>query len=245
MILALGFGMFALPAAGQTQLALSEIKTPEVPSGEEVSDDPAEKSEPETGVPMPDPVERAPLPAPEMEVPDDGQPGEGDPADLPHVDLDEPLPEVIHDLSRLPEPTRRMRQLIIEACRKGDLEGLRPLIGMGASATQLSLGGIEGDPIDFLHEISGDGDGQEILAILLEVLEAGFVHLEAGTPNEVYVWPYFFAVPLERLDAPQRVELFKIVTAGDYQDMKTYGAYNFYRAGITPDGEWVFFVAGD
>ena len=64
-------------------------------------------------------------------------------------------------------------------------------------------------------------------------------------PNELYVWPYFFAVPLDRLTPPQRVELFKIVTAGDYEEMKTYGTYIFYRVGITPEGRWSFFVAGD
>ena len=76
------------------------------------------------------------------------------------------------------------------------------------------------------------------------MLSAGYVHMDAGTPNDMYVWPYFFAVPLDRLTAPQRVELFKIVTAGDYEDMKTYGTYIFYRVGITPDGRWSFFVAG-
>ena len=35
------------------------------------------------------------------------------------------------------------------------------------------------------------------------------------------------------------------MTAGDYEDMKNYGAYIFYRVGITPAGKWAFFVAGD
>jgi hypothetical protein len=155
------------------------------------------------------------------------------------------LPEIIYDPERLPEPVRRMRSLIVEACRTGDLEALRPLIGAGDNMTQLSVAGFEGDPIEFLREQSGDEEGQEILAILLEVLEAGFVHLDAGTDVELYAWPYFFAVPLDSLDARQRVELFTIVTAGDYADMKTYSAYLFYRAGITPEGRWAFFVAGD
>ena len=86
---------------------------------------------------------------------------------------------------------------------------------------------------------------QEILAILEEVLSAGYVHVDAGTPQELYVWPYFFALPLDKLDAKQRVELFKIVTAGDFDDMKQFGAYIFYRVGITPAGQWTFFVAGD
>jgi hypothetical protein len=35
------------------------------------------------------------------------------------------------------------------------------------------------------------------------------------------------------------------VTAGDFAEMEEGGNYNFYRVGITPDGQWKFFVAGD
>ncbi|MEO1380814.1 MAG: hypothetical protein AAFU69_10765, partial [Pseudomonadota bacterium] len=83
------------------------------------------------------------------------------------------------------------------------------------------------------------------LAILQEVLEAGYVHVDAGTDTELYVWPYFFALPLDELNAVQRVELFKLVTAGDYEDMLSFGSYIFFRVGITPEGRWLFFVAGD
>jgi hypothetical protein len=138
-----------------------------------------------------------------------------------------------------------MRTMMIEAAKSGDPEKLRPLLGLADAQTQLSLGGIDGDPINYLKELAGDEGGQEILAIIEEVLSAGFVHIEPGTPNELYVWPYFFAIPLDQLTPAQRVELFKIVTAGDYEDMKTYGAYIFYRIGITPDGKWSYFLAGD
>jgi hypothetical protein len=52
-------------------------------------------------------------------------------------------------------------------------------------------------------------------------------------------------VPLNSLTAPQRVELFKIITGGDYEGMKAIGSYSFYRVGITPEGKWAFFVAGE
>lgn len=155
------------------------------------------------------------------------------------------LPEIQRDLSVLPFPTRRMHELILEATLEGDIEKLRALIGAGDSATQLSLGEIEGDPIDYLKEQSGDAQGHELLAILEEVLQAGFVHLDPGTENELFVWPYFFAFPLDKLDDRQRVELFRIVTFGDYQDMRDFGGYIFYRVGISPTGRWQFFVAGD
>lgn len=44
---------------------------------------------------------------------------------------------------------------------------------------------------------------------------------------------------------PQKVELLRLVTAGDVEDMKAYGGYNFYRIGISPEGQWRFFIAGD
>jgi hypothetical protein len=167
-----------------------------------------------------------------------------DPA-RPNVDPNAPLPEVMYDLGKLPEPVRKMHDALVAACKSGDVEKLRPLLATGSDATQLTLGEMDEDPIKFLHDQAGDQGGQEILAIMEEILDAGYVHLDAGKPQELYVWPYFFAIPLDKLNAPQRVELFRIITAGDYEDMKSVGAYVFYRLGITPQGKWAFFVAGD
>ncbi len=68
---------------------------------------------------------------------------------------------------------------------------------------------------------------------------------EAGSAQEIYLWPYFARMPLKALSPGQRVELFRIVTGSDYKDMVEFGAYAFYRVGIGPDGAWHFFVAGD
>lgn len=247
------------PASLSPAWALSEIQQGDVPAA--TPDDSIEKEPlpPVDTVPLPDPVlppasgGEAPatdpaVPATPAEGDESGGETDGDDSNAaarPEIDPDAPIPEVHYDLGALPEPVRRMHGLIVEAAKSGEIERLRPLVGTGDDTTQLALGGIDGDPIAFLGELSGDEGGQEILAILEEVLEAGYVHLDAGTTEELYVWPYFFAVPLERLTPPQRVELFKIVTAGDYEDMKSYGAYIFYRVGITPEGRWQFFVAGD
>jgi hypothetical protein len=227
--------------------ALSEIQRETLPSPVTPPAD-NDTAAPGTTVPMPDPPGTKPS--------DTGQPADDTdksgpevPANggitSPRTDPDAPPPTVVYDLDKLPEPVKRMHGLIIEACKSGDIEKLRSLIGTGDSMTQLSLGDIGGDPITFLKGLSGDSDGQEILAILEEVLSAGYVHVDTGTPQELYVWPYFFALPLDKLDPRQRVELFKLVTASDYDDMKQFGAYIFYRVGITPTGQWLFFVAGD
>lgn len=219
--------------------ALSEIKQQDTPSTGEI-----------------DTIGRPPsvIPSPEMNtpgaLPDENVQPDGSPApnsDQPPGDAAEkkPVPEILYDTNLLPEPVRRMRELIIEACKTGDPEALRPLLGRGDDATQLAIGGIDSDPIDYLKQMSGDEGGQEILAILLEIMKAGFVHLDAGTPDDMYVWPYFYSVPLESLTPKQRVELFELITSGDYEDMKAYGAYIFYRSAIAPDGRWIYFVGGD
>lgn len=222
--------------------ALSEIKREDLPAPSTPDD-----ASPENSVPSPDPIQTFP---PAAEEPENAEPDAVEPAEPPAngnaaSPADAPTPEILYDLTKLPEPVQRMRQLILDATATGDLEKLRPLIGTGDDATQLSLGGLDGDPIAFLKEQSGDQEGQEILAIIENILNSGYVHIEPGTNEEIYAWPYFFAVPLDALDPRQRVELFKIVTAGDYEEMKAYGVYNFYRLAITPEGKWVFFVAGD
>ncbi len=180
---------------------------------------------------------------PEDEPPTDTLETDVAPADGPvaeQIDV-----TVSYDLSRLPAPVSRMRELIIEAAVKGDIEGLRPLLGTGPTRTELSISGYEGDPIEFLKEISGDGGGHELLAILLDIFQAGYAHIDAGEPTEMYLWPYFYSVPLDSLNDRQKVELFRIITAGDYEDMSAFGGYIFYRTAIGPEGDWKFFVAGD
>lgn len=188
---------------------------------------------------------------PEADAPDAGE-ASGENEDAGDDDTianpprgDARLPEIITDLEAAPFPVRKMRELILEAARAGDIEKLRPYIGYGDDVTMLSLGGYEEDPIRFLQSLSGDAEGHEILAIISEVLEAPFVRLDAGTDREVYVWPYFYAYPFDKLTPEQRVDLFRIITYGDFEEMAAFGSYIFYRLGITPEGRWRFFVAGD
>ena len=159
---------------------------------------------------------------------------------------DEPLPTIEYDVSKQPEPVRKLREKLLEAAKTGDIEKLRPIIdangappNLGADSSQ------EQDPIAFLKSQSGDPEGIEVLAILTEILDAGYVHVDVGTPQESYVWPYFARYPINSLTPPQMVELFRILTSSDYDEMKSFGAYLFYRVGITPDGTWTNFEVGD
>ncbi len=151
-------------------------------------------------------------------------------------------PEIITDLARLPAPVARTRERILAAARSGELQKLAAL--MNESKPIFSFTD-DKDPIAFWKATYPDSEGVEVLSILITVLETGFVRVDEGTPQDMYVWPYFVAMPLKALTAPQKVELFRIITGADYKDMIAFGAYAFYRLGIAPNGTWQFFVAGD
>jgi hypothetical protein len=152
------------------------------------------------------------------------------------------VPAIITDLSRLPAPVARTRERILAAARSGDLQQLAALVKEAMPVFSFTE---EKDPVAFWKANYPDSDGVEVLSILTMILELGFVHLDEGTQQEMYVWPYFVRMPLAALTPQQKVELFRVVTGADYKDMVAFGAYSFYRVGIGPDGSWHFFVAGD
>jgi hypothetical protein len=153
-----------------------------------------------------------------------------------------PVPEIITDLSRLPPPVARTRARILAAARSGELQQLADLMNETAPIFSFTD---DKDPVAFWKAVYPDSDGVEALSILITILETGFVQVDAGTPHEMYVWPYFVRMSLPALTPAQKVELFRIVTGADYKDMLAFGVYAFYRLGIGPDGTWQFFVAGD
>jgi len=153
-----------------------------------------------------------------------------------------PVPEIITDLSRLPPPVARTRARILAAARSGELQQLADLMN---ESTPIFSFTDDKDPVAFWKAVYPDSDGVEALSILITILETGFVQVDAGTPHEMYVWPYFVRMSLPALTPAQKVELFRIVTGADYKDMLAFGVYAFYRLGIGPDGTWQFFVAGD
>ncbi len=131
---------------------------------------------------------------------------------------------------------------MIEGARTGDVEALRPLFESQRLPPIVSSTMPVKDPVDFLKTQSGDPEGREILAIMTELLETGHVYL---ADDETYVWPYFAEVPLEELAPPHYVDLYRILTSLDVEEMERLGRYTFFRVGITKDGRLRYFTAGE
>lgn len=184
------------------------------------------------------PQEEAEPEAPFPDLPDDSEKAD-DTQDEPRKTV-----TILYGEDALPDAVKKTRKKLMEAALSGDIENLRPILESFEEKPILSFDE-ETDLITILKSSSGDGEGLEMLAILLEVLESGYVRRDEGEEGDIYIWPYFVEVPPENLTPKQIVELFQIITAGDFEDMQAYGTYIFYRVGITPNGELKFFVAGD
>jgi hypothetical protein len=162
--------------------------------------------------------------------------------DKGHIAPPSTVAEIITDLSRLPAPVARTREWLLVAARSGDLQQLTALM---TDTPPIFSFTDDKDPVAFWKANYPDSDGVEVLSILTMILESGFVRVDEGTSQEMYVWPYFVRMSLGALTPQQKVELFRLVTGADYKDMMKLGVYVFYRVGISPDGTWQFFVSGD
>lgn len=187
-------------------------------------------------------------------VPKEGSPLSAEPSDPVegigegpgHVtDPDAKVPEVRYGTDALPAPVRETRDKLVAAAKTGDLAAIAGLIKAMPTPPTLTSLDDGSDPAEVLAAQSGDAEGREILAILLDVLDAGWVRMGEGTADDRYVWPYFAQYPVEKLTGPQMVELYRIITAADFEEMQNAGAYVFYRVEIGADGRWQVFQAGE
>jgi hypothetical protein len=152
--------------------------------------------------------------------------------------------EVHRGVEGLPAKVAATRQKLLDAAYSGDLMQLRKVMQQNELPPSVSVNDV-GDAIEFLKSQSGDGEGLEMLAILSDLLESGWTRVNAGKPTEMYVWPYFAEKPVEELTAAEKVELFKIITSGDFEEMKAEDRYKFFTVGIGPDGVWHYFRLND
>jgi hypothetical protein len=137
-----------------------------------------------------------------------------------------------------------MREAILAAVQSGRIEDLRIAVELNELKPAVADPPVP-DPIAYWRNISGDGEGREILAILGQLLDAGYVTLPIGKDvenNRVYVWPYFTELKINELTPAQEVELLRLVPAASFREMRKTGRYSHYRLGIGADGTWHFFT---
>lgn len=153
-------------------------------------------------------------------------------------------PDVLRDTTTLPPPVARMRAAIMSSAASGDISAMRVPMDMNEIPPMLAPEKVL-DPVAHWKKISGDGEGREIMAAAIELLRSGYVKKSAAPGQDMYIWPYFAEMPLDKLTPAQEVELLTLVSPARLKEMRTKGKYDHYRIGIGQDGVWHFFRNGD
>lgn len=141
------------------------------------------------------------------------------------------------ELAGLPAAVEKTRATILAAAETGDYEELRPLVP--ATGFEYTFGSpVEGGPIAFWRELERNSV-ERPLENLAEVLRMPYT-LSRG----IYVWPFAYDIAeADEITAHER-ELLQPLGPLDTLFVPGTG-YLGWRAGIEPDGTWVFYVAGD
>jgi hypothetical protein len=148
-------------------------------------------------------------------------------------------PPVQRDVSALPPPVQDMRVSILRAASSGNLEEMRYVLERNEIMPVLSESEKVDEPLKHWRAMSGDGEGLEIMAVLIEILTSGYV-VQQQPDTQMYVWPHFAARGVRDLTPPEKVELYRLVSPAEAKRMAEDG-YDHYRLGIGADGTWHFF----
>ncbi|WP_363350263.1 hypothetical protein [Methylocystis echinoides] len=151
------------------------------------------------------------------------------------------------DLSALPAPVQAIRNKILAALEKNDVEALRVPIDWNEVRPLFAKSGsfpAGTDPIEILKKLSFDGKGRETMDLARAILAQPFVRMTRG-PVTLYEWPAFArrpAPPTNPDDSPAR---WACVRFGDLARSNAAGKPHPTRIGIASDGVWHYFWSED
>ncbi len=139
--------------------------------------------------------------------------------------------------SGLPVAVEATRSALLDAARSNSFEALAPLVP-DSGFTYTFGGPVEGGAVAYWQQLRRDTNESplETLAAILEMPPV----LTRG----IYVWPWAYTVEKAADLSEHEREL--LAPLGPPARLFVGGTgYLGWRAGISPDGTWVFYVAGD
>ena len=138
----------------------------------------------------------------------------------------------------LPAAVARKRAAILAAARARDYDALAGLAD--DRRFTYSFGGpYPGGPAAYWRELA-EATGQEPADILAAILQMPYTRADS-----LYVWPFAYNRRPASLTPQERRALAPIASEEQIDMWAKAGSYLGWRAGITADGRWIYFVSGD
>lgn len=177
----------------------------------------------------------APSDSPSVSEPPQESPGAGAP-DCSAAGMTADLTE-----QDLPRPVADMRARIAEAATHCNYASLGRLALAGEDFFTYSYGE-DGRPGAFWRKL--EKRDEDVMAMLVDVLEAPFCEEEVSSGGVYYFWPSASCSDATEEDYDALVSR-GLYTRAEVRDFRTFGSYIGYRAGMSSTGDWIVYVAGD
>ncbi len=145
----------------------------------------------------------------------------------------------------LPEPVANTRKALFAAAMTCDFAGLVDLAEAGGRPFETTFGG-SGPEIFW----EGEGRGEPILRTLVEHLNLPYAESVDGAGATYYAWPSAFVnltSPYgDGISSDDYEALLELYPVEELEYMfEQIGGFTGWRHIIAPDGEWLYFIAGD
>jgi hypothetical protein len=134
----------------------------------------------------------------------------------------------------LPQRVSEMRRAILRAAVACDYERLEALAFEGGTMFAHSFGG-DSTPAAYWRDL--EEGGEEPMGMLVRTLA-----LPYAREGDVYVWP---SAASEQATGFDWMALEGLYSDEEIASFINYGSFMGWRVGITEEGDWRFFVAGD
>ena len=147
----------------------------------------------------------------------------------------------------IPSPVEEMRQAILAAAQSGRIEELRVPLDWNEMKPDVTPN-VSDDPIAYWKKTSGDGEGREVLAALVNMLQMRPATVPLGKDPEnnlIYVWPYLAEAKLDALTPSEEVDLLRLMSPGSAKAMRQAKKWTWWRLVIGADGTWHSFKKGE
>ncbi len=133
-----------------------------------------------------------------------------------------------------PDIVLRKRAAMLAAAQAADYDALAQLADPGGF--EYTFGGpVQGGPAAYWRQAEARGEEPTPANALAAILRMPYT-LSRG----IYIWPFAYDKTEDELTSYERGLLKELGQGGAFSD-----GYLGWRAGIRPDGRWIFFVAGD
>jgi hypothetical protein len=139
----------------------------------------------------------------------------------------------------LPDAVERTRIAIAKAAAGRDYRALAGLVPQSGGFEYTFGGAVRGGPASYWRRLEATTD-EAPLESLVSILSLPYSRVRG-----LYVWPFAFDRDPRRLTDEELELVATFATPQELRAWRELGTYFGWRAGIEPDGDWVFYVAGD